>query len=314
MRFQENISTAQLEIDRLKALVQSMYHFSHSSIGLLRQQLRSMKDDIGAGKTDFSAELRQIEGAWSSLNSQREIDGREQINRLTVDHELELDDMRKNLTAKDDEIAALKCDNSKLLENLVNTKLENEQSKKQLSNEMDALRARLEELDERAKAFESEKEKAVNEARDTQHREHKTEIESLRCRYKLMANMDRSPSDTSLEKIERPDLAEYERSGGRSTLLASSPKSPTTGQNLYRRILDEKERQLDAYNAQLEAMRQENTRLKEVVQSLTDYEAPVKELTKLKEHIEALQRDKQKLKQKLNEERSRHMEMSTTDK
>lgn len=304
-----------MENERLKALLQSMSQLSLSSIALLRDQLRAIGDDVNCNRTNFSSEFEKIENAWTSLKQQQVNAEREVVNRLTVDHELELNDVRKCLTIKDDEIAALKCDNSKLLEKLANTKLESERVAKQTTDETDKLRARLEELQQKVANIECDREKAVNELKDKLNREHKTEIESLRCRYKLMKNMDRSPSDTSLEKIDRPELIEYERSGGRSTLQASSPKSPTSGQSLYRRILDEKEHQIDDLNNQVQLMMKENATLKEAVQSLADYEQPDTDgMEKLQEKIDALQKDKLRLKQKLNSERSRRTEMPAADK
>lgn len=299
-----------------------MSQLSLNSIALLREQLRTIGDDSNCNRKSISMEFQKIENAWSSLKQQQINAERELVNRLTVDHELELNDIRKCLTTKDDEIAALKCDNRKMLEKLANTKLESERIAKHTTDETDTLRARLEELQQKVAHFESDKEKAVNELKDKLNREHKTEIESLRCRYKLMKNMDRSPSDTSLEKIDRPELIEFERSGGRSTLQASSPKSPTTGQSLYRRILDEKEHQLDDLNNRVQLLIKENAQCKEVIQSLTDYEQPDAEcMVKLQEKvdamlekIDALQKDKLRLKQKLNSERSRRMEVSTADK
>lgn len=304
-----------MENDRLKALLQSMSQLSLSSIALLRDQLRAIGNDVNCNRTNFSSEFEKIENAWTSLKQQQVSSEREVVNRLTVDHELELNDVRKCLTTKDDEIAALKCDNSKLLEKLANTKLESERVAKQTTDETDTLLARLEELQQKVANIECDREKAVNELKDRMNREHKTELESLRCRYKLMKNMDRSPSDTSLEKIDRPELIEFERSGGRSTLQASSPKSPTSGQSLYRHILDEKERQIDDLNSQVQLLMKENAQLKYDVQSLTDYEQPDTEaMEKLQEKVDALQKDKLKLKQKLNSERSRRTETIAADR
>lgn len=166
------------------------------------------------------------------------------------------------------------------------------------SDEIDTLKSRIAELEQQVNNHEIEKTKAVNETKDRLIREHKTEIESLRCRYKLMKNVDRTPSDTSLEKIERPELA---------TLQASSP---TSSQSLYRRILDEKERQIDAANQQIDVLTKENIRFKQIIQSLTDDEQN-DSLIQLKDQVENLQKEKQKLRQKLNMERSRRMDSST---
>lgn len=309
------MGTTRIEVERLKTLIQSMSQLSYNSIALLRDQLRSIKEGATCDKSNFAAEFQKIENTWSTIKDQSANHERELINRLTVDHELELNDIRKSITAKDDEIAALTCDNRKLLEKLANAELDIEKSKKQTSIEFDSLKTRIAELEQQVGDYEADKMKAVNEIKDKLNREHKTDIESLRCRYKLMKNMDRSPSDTSLEKIDRAEFIDYERSGGRSTLLASSPKSPTSSQSLYRKILDEKERQLDASNNQVQILTKENTKFKEIINSLNDYEQQQPEsLTNLKEQVEALQKDKLKLKQKLNLERSRRMELSAIDK
>lgn len=309
------MGTTRLEVERLKALIRSMSQFSSNSISLLREQLRSIKEDSRCDKVHFAAEFKKLEEAWVDLKHQNENNERELINRLTVDHELELSDVRKTLTAKDDEIAALKCDNNKLIERLANAELSKAENLKASSTEVETLKLRIAALEQQANEFEMDKEKAVNVMKEKLICEHKTEIESLRCRFKLIKTMERSPSDTSLEKIDRPELIDYERSGvgSRSTLLASSPKSPTSGQSLFKRILDEKERQLDISNAQLQNLKIENAKLKDAIQSLTDYDQP-ESLNKLKEQVEALQKDKLKLKQKLNMERSKRMELSTSDR
>lgn len=313
--FQDNLGTTRLEVERLRALIKSMSQLSSNSISLLREQLRSIKEDSRCDKEHFAAEFKKLEDAWSNMKQQNETNERELINRLTVDHELELNDIRKSLIAKDDEISALKCDNNKLIERLANAELSKAENQKATSNEVETLKSRISALEKQVDEFEIDKEKAVNAMKEKLICDHKTEIESLRCRFKLIKTMERSPSDTSLEKIDRPELMDYDRSGGgsRSTLLASSPKSPNSGQSLFKRILDEKERQLDVCNAQLQTLVAENSKLKNAIQSLTDDEQN-ENFAKLKDQIEALQKDRSKLKQKLNMERSKRMELSTTDK
>lgn len=292
---QDNAGTAQLEIGRLKSLLIQMAQLSHHSIELLREQLRVVKDGVNCDKKDFAAEFKKIETIWSDLKEQNETNEREIINRLTVDHELELTDVRKLLTMKTDEVAEMKIENSKLLEKLANSELETETSKARSSSEIDALKARIAQLEDQMKNHETEKTKAVNEIKDRLIREHKTEIESLRCRYKLMKNVDRTPSDTSLERIERPDL---------------QASSPTSSQSLYRRILDEKERQLDASNSQVDLLSKENDVLKRTIQNLTEGEQP-ESVDQMKIQIDALQKDKLKLRQKLHFERSKKIDLVT---
>lgn len=269
-----------------------MSRMARNSIELLRNQLAAVKDGVNCDKKDLAVEFQKIETMFTNLKEQAETNEREIINRLTVDHELELTDVRKLLTMKTDEVAELKAENAKLFEKLANSELETETAKTRSSSEIDGLKARIAQLEEQAKNHEIEKTKAVNETKDRLIREHKTEIESLRCRYKLMKNVDRTPSDTSLE---RPDI---------------QASSPTTSQSLYRRILDEKERQLDASNSQVEILTKENDQLKRTIQNLTEGESH-ESVDQMKVQIEALQKEKQKLRQKLQHERSRKIDLVT---
>lgn len=291
---QDNGDSSQLEIERLKSLLVQMAQLSRNSIELLRIEFQQLLDNVNCDKKDLTVEFQKIETTWLNVKQQTETNEREIINRLTVDHELELSDVRKLLTMKTDVVADLKAENAKLLEKLANSELEMENTKTRSSNEIDGLRARIAELEERLNNHDIEKTKAVNETKDRLIREHKTEIESLRCRYKLMKNVDRTPSDTSLERIERGEL---------------QASSPTSSQSLYRRILDEKERQLDVAHAQLEVLNKENDNLKRSIQNLADSEP--NQIIELKSQIEVLHKEKNKLRSKLQQERSRKIELVT---
>lgn len=105
-----------------------MGQLSRNSISLLREQLRTIKDGANCDKAYFAAEFKRIETIWTDLKIQHETNERELINRLTVDHELELTDVRKLLSIKNDEVLELRAENSKLLEKLANSELEAENS------------------------------------------------------------------------------------------------------------------------------------------------------------------------------------------
>lgn len=268
-----------------------MSQLSRNSIALLRAQLRTIKDEANCDKANFAAEFQKIESTMATIKEQHETGERELINRLTVDHELELTDIRKVLSNKDDELIELRTENSKLLEKLANVELKAETSEMSTSNQIDALKARIAELEEQAKNHETDKQMAVNETTERLLREYKTEIEGLRQRYKIIKTVDRTPSDTSLERIDQS-----------ATLQAGSPSS--SQQSLYRAILFEKERQLDAANSRIEQLTMENGNFKQTIQALTDGDANAS-LVELKEQVETLQKEKLKLRQKLTMERSR---------
>lgn len=290
-----------------------MSQLSLNSISLLREQLRSIKEDSHCDKEELAAEFKRLDEAWIRIKAQTETNERELINRLTVDHELELNDMRTSMLAKDDEIASLNCDNVELKHKMALMETNQSQTLSDAQKELDALKSRVSYLEKQVAESEKCQEKAVILVKEKMIREHKTEVESLRCRFKLMTTTERSPSDGSLEKIDRPDVLDCDRMGNRS-LLASSPKSPNSGQSLYKRILDEKERQLDLSNGQIQVLTKDNSKLKDIIQSLTDNDQSECAIANLKNQVEALQKDKSKLKQKLNTERSRRMELSSIDK
>lgn len=110
-----------------------MSQLSRNSISLLREQLRTIIDGANCDKAYFAAECKRIENIWSDLKLQHETNERELINRLTVDHELELTDIRKLLSMKNGEVAELRAENSKLLEKLANSELAAEKSKNRKS-------------------------------------------------------------------------------------------------------------------------------------------------------------------------------------
>lgn len=311
---EENLSSTQMEVDKLKQLLKSMSQLSLNSISLLRAQLNAIKEDSHCDKVKLADDFRRIEEMWLRMKTETENNERELINRLTVDHELELNDLRKVMLAKDDEIAILKCDNNALHTKLSTADAETKQRNDDTEDEIRALKARVADLEKQVNESQIDKEKAVNMIKDKLIRDHKTEIESLRCRFKLMTTTERSPSDTSLEKIDRSDMLDCDRN--RPTILASSPKSLGTCQGMYKRALDaleEKERHIDLLNQQIEVLTCDNEKLKEIVGALTDNDQQ-NEANKLKEQVESLQKDKIKLKQKLNTERTRRMEAAAVEK
>lgn len=80
-----------------------------------------------------------------------------------------------------------------------------------LTNSLTQCQKRIKELEENLATARSDQERMVKEATDKFQLEYKTELETLRSRFKLMAasTMERSPSDCSLEKIEVSSISVY---------------------------------------------------------------------------------------------------------
>ncbi|KAL9703000.1 hypothetical protein quinque_006518 [Culex quinquefasciatus] len=340
---EENLGTTRLEVEKLKTILRTVYQLSQSSISFLREQLSAVRTESATNRAEFRSKLEAINRAWAAIQEEARNRERETIQQLTVDHELEMNDLRKSIHQKDDEMQSLRSDNSMIKASHIETVSKYESEKRELNVTVDEMKEVVRKLEQRLADVEVDRKKAIQEAVEQLEHKHKTEIESLRCRYKLMTSMDRSPSDTSLEKIEKPDMIdiashelllaqaredfnrekeraiktaiEEERQRWESSTvtikpqpqqrsMASSPGTPTGSHDIYKRILEEKERQLDELRDKESVLIRENQRYKETIQSLTDPELGSNQLN-LKEQLEALEREKQQLSRELERHQNR---------
>lgn len=325
----------------MKTILRTVYQLSQSSISFLREQLSAVRTESASNRAEFRSKLEAINRAWAAIQEEARNRERETIQQLTVDHELEMNDLRKSIHQKDDEMQSLRSDNSMIKASHIETVSKYESEKRELNVTVEEMKEVVRKLEHRLADVEVDRKKAIQEAVEQLEHKHKTEIESLRCRYKLMTSMDRSPSDTSLEKIEKPDMIdiasheqllaqaredfnrekeraiktaiEEERQRWESSTvtikpqqrsMASSPGTPTGSHDIYKRILEEKERQLDELRDKESVLMRENQRYKETIQSLTDPELGSNQLN-LKEQLEALEREKQQLSRELERHQNR---------
>uniref|UniRef100_A0A2M3Z011 RB1-inducible coiled-coil protein 1 n=1 Tax=Anopheles braziliensis TaxID=58242 RepID=A0A2M3Z011_9DIPT len=339
---EDNLGTTRLEVERLKALVRSFHDLSLRSISVLREQLANVRTESAANRAQFQAQLLAINQAWHDIQQVARNRERETIQQLTVDHELEMNDLRKSIHQKDEEIQSLRSDNSTMKASQIETVSSYEQEKRQLSDQITEMREVIARLERQlAEAVGVDRQKAIEEAVQQLEKQHRSDMETLRCRYKLMASVDKSPSDTSLEKIEKPDMIdlalheqllaqarddlgrekeraikvaiEEERqrweknaiaSGSnrlqRSYASGSSPgTTPTGSQDVYKRILEEKDRQLEELREKEALLVRENMRMKETIQSLSDPELSMCDVN-YREQLEALETDRQRLSEELD--------------
>lgn len=73
-----------------------------------------------------------------------------------------------------------------------------------LRGSLECCQERIRELEDKLTAAEMEHQRTIKEETEKLQMEYKTQLETIRSRFKLMAasTMERSPSDCSLEKIE----------------------------------------------------------------------------------------------------------------
>lgn len=338
---EENLGTTRLEVEKLKTILRNVYQLSQSSISFLREQLSAVRAESASNLAEFRSKLEAINRAWTDIQEESRNRERETIQQLTVDHELEMNDLRKSIHQKDDEMQSLRSDNSMIKASHIETVSKYESETRELNLKVEELKEVVRKLEQQLADVAVDRKKAIQEAVEQLEHKHKTEIESLRCRYKLMTSMDRSPSDTSLEKIEKPDMIdiasheqllaqaredfnrekeraikiaiEEERQRWESSTMtikpqqrsmASSPGTPTGSHDIYKRILEEKERQLDELRDKESVLLRENQRYKETIQSLTDPELGSNQIN-LKEQLEASERERQQLSKELEKHQNK---------
>ncbi len=307
------MGSTRLEVERLRGLLHTMHNVCRNAVGLLREQLENIKKDSDSGKQSVEHQFEKIAETWDKIKDETRNQEREAINRLTVDHELELNDIKKYLNTKIEEIDALTIDKKRLDEMHKRLVAEHEKDKEEMKRSLSEMSNRIVELEAQAAQALADKQKAVNEIRDKLNREHKTEIESLRCRFKMMTSMDRSPSETSLEKIERHDAIEIHGSIPKFSFGTCSPKSPTSSQGMFKRILDENESQLDKMRESIRVLTRENQQYKGTIQNMADSDETGKQVSLLRGQLDAMLLEKLKLESDLSTERNkRDMEASVT--
>lgn len=136
------------------------------------------------------------------LMSRRDNDERERIQRIVVDHELEISDLREKIKEENDEIKRFSINNKTLLEEVEATSSRVKQLEEKLSNVGCDYQNEIADLEQKIVCLNLEKEKSIQAVTDRLKSEQRGEMESMRARFKLMT-MDRSPSENSLEKVER---------------------------------------------------------------------------------------------------------------
>lgn len=248
--FQENLGNTREEVERLRSVLRCMKSVAGEALLIFREELATIREHTSTGKEKLTELTNGVRRALEIHSRECERTVREREQELTVDHELEMGDLKKVMQGMEEEIRSLKqtileketehSEHERLL-GALRQKIDNDQSELRLFQsriiimeeaveranvekgiavketqeasraEIAALTASLiqrEEqigkLEETLVASRTEQEEAIKAATDKFQKEYKTELDTIRSRFKLMAasSMERSPSDSSLEKIE----------------------------------------------------------------------------------------------------------------
>lgn len=172
---------------------------------------------------DHELELAEIKKVMQSREEEIDTIKRNLMEKETelAEHERLAATMRQKLEDEQIELGNLQTRLHQQLENeLEQARIDKEEAVKKanderfleiasLTNSLTQCQKRIEELEKDLATARSDQERMVQEATDKFQLEYKTELETLRSRFKLMAasTMERSPSDCSLEKIEVSSVA-----------------------------------------------------------------------------------------------------------
>ncbi|CAB0034544.1 unnamed protein product [Trichogramma brassicae] len=262
---QECVAKSREENERLRNLVRNMKSITSDSLLNLRGELNILREHTISERTAASEIVDKV-GQMVNIHMESL---RQREQEMTVDHELEMADLKKLLLQKDEELQGMKRAlmekeqevqeqerlartimkkyeaelqqvnefrnvYGQMKERLEHAQVEKENSLKELSEEallktnrlesdLEQCQKRIRELEAKAATSEMEHQKAFKDELEKIQLNYKAQLDTIRSRFKLMtaSAMERSPSDSSLEKIERVDVIELVN---HETILAQTKK------------------------------------------------------------------------------------------
>ncbi|XP_055381937.1 RB1-inducible coiled-coil protein 1 [Condylostylus longicornis] len=199
---EENLESNEKEKEKLKSCLRCMCEISNKCTKLLKENLQSLKSDQRQANEVTKKNMKTIEQACNLIQEKY----KNQDRLITEAHQLETKSLLDKLKECENVIKNLKEEQNYLISSHLKHIECLETESKQLRQTLEVRNEEIEQLQNKVESFNAERIKALNELREKLIHEHKTELESLRCRFKIMTSMERSPSDTSLEKIEKSDM------------------------------------------------------------------------------------------------------------
>ncbi|XP_014294856.1 RB1-inducible coiled-coil protein 1 [Microplitis demolitor] len=293
-REQELTVDHELELADAKKLIQSR-----------DEEIRNLKSTIVAKEREFAEQERLL---TAQLMRQKLDFQQEEICNLQKRYQSQLNEALEQARLDKDNALAQAREASLIEINSLTLQLEESHKK-------------IRELEDTLATTRADQSKLIKETTDKLQAEFKTEIETIRSRFKLMAAstvMERSPSDSSLEKIERPDVIEL---SNHESILAQ------TRENLESEKAEAVRQALVKENSDFEAKLQyalamstkkltselESQRLREtaLVEDCRQYQEIIRRLTEddcsthqaFKEKLKSLEAEKYHLENKMSADR-----------
>ncbi|XP_015607626.1 RB1-inducible coiled-coil protein 1 isoform X4 [Cephus cinctus] len=255
-QLEENLGNTRGEVERLRSLLRTMKTVAGDTLVAFRKELATLREKTTYEKNGMAEMTERVRQAVVLHSGECDRALREREQELTVDHELEMADLKKHVQNREDEISSLKqslreketdlSEHERLISTMrqkmdseqaevrslqsrlrhVGEALEHAREEKEaalkeaneaklmeiasLTNSLTQCQDRVRELEDSLVAARAEQQRMVKEVTDKLQMDYKIEVDTLRSRFKRMtaSTMERTPSDSTLEKIERPDMIE----------------------------------------------------------------------------------------------------------
>lgn len=321
---QNNLETSRTEHDRLKTILTKVSQLTNETTLQLRNELDHLKKFYVLERINLETQCESLSNSFEILCNEHDNKERELVQRLTVDHELEISDYRKVCGDKDDEIRSLR-DNYVRLENRYKKSLEEIEYLKNVEDKLnDEIKVQIDDFQRKCNDIKLERDRCIKETTEMLVRDHKIEIDNLRAKFRLMT----SPTDT--DKIDLEALKQKYELDKQMIISSEAEKWQETLNvqlervknefkaekdaliiEIGRRVSEEKDKQIELLRERETNLMLEVTKYKNTIQQLVESESESRS-NELFEKVETLEREKCQLEAELSMERSRRLTVQTS--
>lgn len=341
---EDNLQTSRNEQSRLKSLAMNVSTIMKETSTNMLGDLKDLKTLFEKEKAELEETYLELANSCTALMCERDSKEQEIIKRLSSQHEIELNAFKRMFELNKEEMLCLNTEKLYLDNRLKNIIVENERLCAVIENNHEKTRDDFTALHEKIAKLEVEKDKTIKEVSDKLTREHKTEMDNLRTRFRLVSELDRSPSDANLEKIDKSDQSliqqikdnlEYEKSKAIEDAKMEEAKKwsdimeskiqemrafyeeekDKKVEEIAKRISDEKDILIKTLRQREEILNLECLKNKNMIQQMTELQVSSSS-TEFSEKIAALEKEKYALECKLRLDKQiimgASMDMSTS--
>lgn len=293
----------------------------------MRLGLSEIKSQVLNDRNTLSQSCESLSSSWENLIVERDTKEKEIINNLKRHHEKEINELKMQEIGKNQEIERLKMEKEIFEKDMSKTNDALKELKETFDRKMNENLSEIEELHKQLQEKDLERERSIKDTTDRLNRDHKAEIENIRSRFKLMT-MERSPSDTSLEKsgdfsslpshttllMQMTENFEIDKERAVNEALVKErskwetildkkiqsleAKFDAEKELLVKRISEDKDKQIDELRERERNLDLECLKYKDTIQQLVETERVAYD-SELLDRINMLQKEKENLEQQL---------------